>query len=1403
LAFVTEPTGVGNSSPTTAFPLNPTVEVEDAFGNIENSFTSTYANASVAVAMYLGTVSTSPNTAQTLTGCTPSFSNGIYTLTSCAGSKVNNGLLLYATGSYKNSSGTTVTLTATTSTAFNITGAATQLLFTTQPTAGASGSAFTRQPVLVYKDASGDVVTAETASVTPSVSGGTLSSCTNLAPTLGIVTVANCTFAGLDTSSYTMTFTGGGLTSLPSSPFTPTGPGPAAQLVFVSPAPVAAAADAVMTIQPSVQVEDSAGNHVSTSNASVTFSSTGNGVIANCTDLTALAGTVNASSCTFGGAVGTSYNLIATSGSLASAQSGPIQVTGPGPVSQILLSPSCASTITVTSSCVLTATLEDNFQNVETADNASVVTFSVLPVNSFTGLGNLTVSGGVTAGKTVTAATAGLATLSASADGVTSNGVAITVNALPSITTTTLPAATRTQTNYSQTLVGTGGTLPYTWSLSGGALPTGLTLNGSTGVISGTVSSSATTSTFSVTMTDADGVTATKSLSITVNVAPSVTTASLATATQTQTNYSQTLAGTGGTVPYTWSVTSGSLPSGLSLNSATGVISGTLSSSATTQTFTVTLSDVNGVTATRSLTLTVDVKPTISPTTLPAATQTGTYSQALSVSGGLTPFGAWSVSSGSLPTGLTLNTSSGLISGTVGASATTQTFSIQTTDANGVAAVQSFTLTVNLVPNITTTTLPSATSTGAYSQTLAVTGGTGPITWSVSAGTLPTGLTLNTSTGAITGSSVTGTTQTFTVKAIDANGVFDTQALTLTVNPAPSVTTTSLATATDTQTGYAQTLTGTGGTTFYTWSVTVGTLPSGLSLNPASGVISGTVGSSATSQTFTVTLTDANGVKATKSLTITVNVVPNITTTSLAAATQTQTGYTQTLAVTGGTTPYVGWSITTGSLPSGLSLNASTGVISGTVGSSATTQTFTVELTDANAVSDTQVLTLTVNTAPSITTTTLPAATSTGAYSQTVAETGGTTPLTWSISTGTLPTGLTLNTSTGAITGSSVTGTTQTFTVKATDAHGIFGTKSLTITVNAAPNITTSSLAAATQTETGYSQTLAVSGGTTAFTWSLSSGSLPTGLSLSSAGVISGTVGSGAATQTFTVKATDANGVFDTQSLTLTVNAATSITTSSLQAATKSAAYSQTLAATGGTGSLTWSVSSGTLPTGLTLSSSTGAITGSSVTGTTQNITVKAIDANGVFDTQALTVTVNAATNITTTTVATATQTETGYSQTLAVAGGTTPFTWSLSSGALPSGLSLNASTGVISGTVGSTATTQTFTVKAIDANGSFDTQSLTLTVYAAPNITTTTLPNARAGNHAYSVQLAVTGGKPTIVWTISGGGNSFGGFTLSTSGLISASDVTAPDGTYDFTVVATDADGVTDTQDLSITVTG
>src|SRR6185436_11749609 len=117
-----------------------------------------------------------------------------------------------------------------------------------------------------------------------------------------------------------------------------------------------------------------------------------------------------------------------------------------------------------------------------------------------------------------------------------------------------------------------------------------------------------------------------------------------------------------------------------------------------------------------------------------------------------------------------------------------------------------------------------------------------------------------------------------------------------------------------------------------------------------------------------------------------------------------------------------------------------------------------------------------------------------------------------------------------------------------------------------------------------YSQTLAASGGTGGNAWSIASGPLPTGLSLTAAGVISGTPTT-AGTTNFTVQVTDSSSATATKPLSITITPTQlTVTTLSLANGTVGATYSQTLAASGGTGGNAWSIASGPLPAGLSLS---------------------------------------------------------------------------------------------------------------------------------------------------------------------------------------------------------------------------
>src|SRR5260370_2628192 len=283
------------------------------------------------------------------------------------------------------------------------------------------------------------------------------------------------------------------------------------------------------------------------------------------------------------------------------------------------------------------------------------------------------------------------------------------------------------------------------------------------------------------------------------------------------------------------------------------------------------------------------------------------------------------------------------------------------------------------------------------------------------------------------------------------------------------------------------------------------------------------------------------------------------------------------MSATGGNATYT-WSVSVGALPAGLAISSG-GTISGTPQSSGTSQ-FTVKVQDGEGDSGTQALQIAVTSNPVITTMTLPSATAGSAYSATLAVSGAVSPLTWAISQGTLPQGLSLATSTGVIGGTPSAAGAAAFTVKLTDSGGGSAAKALSLTVNpAALGITTSSLPAGT-VGAAYSQTLGASGGTPPYTWSVASGSLPAGLDLAAGETISGTPGA-AGSSSFTVRVTDSAGGSATNALSLTVNpAALKIPTSSLPAGTVRAAYSQALAASGGSPPYTWSVATGPLPRG-------------------------------------------------------------------------------------------------------------------------------------------------------------------------------------------------------------------------------
>jgi hypothetical protein len=259
------------------------------------------------------------------------------------------------------------------------------------------------------------------------------------------------------------------------------------------------------------------------------------------------------------------------------------------------------------------------------------------------------------------------------------------------------------------------------------------------------------------------------------------------------------------------------------------------------------------------------------------------YQGSLSLDGpGIAPY-TWSVSPSTpnlLPVGLSLtadaatNGATATLSGMLTSDLLNLAVQIQAVDANGNLATTFLLLsTVSGLVITTNTPLPQATVGGSYSVIFAATGVNTPFVWSVdpTSAALPAGLTLS-SAGILSGSPTTQATSTIVIRVTDALGDYVSKSFSITVtNSLLTITTTSIAAVTA-GIAYTQALVATGGSTPYTWTVSpnsASALPTGLSLNPASGSITGVTYVANFSATVTFRVTDSLGVYREVTFTVT------------------------------------------------------------------------------------------------------------------------------------------------------------------------------------------------------------------------------------------------------------------------------------------------------------------------------------------------------------------------------------------------------------------------------------------------------------------------------------------------------------------------------------------------------
>ena len=239
--------------------------------------------------------------------------------------------------------------------------------------------------------------------------------------------------------------------------------------------------------------------------------------------------------------------------------------------------------------------------------------------------------------------------------------------------------------------------------------------------------------------------------------------------------YSSSLVVTGGVPPYMFSISSGSLPPGLTLDSASGAITGTPTSAGTFPFTAMVIDSIDSTTGDHVAFVNCTI--VITPPALQLACAGGSgqvgvaYSSAL-VAGGGTPAYTFSITAGALPPGMTLNPATGAITGTP-TSAGTFNYAAKVVDSGSGTAK---TLTVNCNIMIAPPPLRLACAGGsgkvgvAYSSALVASGGTAPYTFSIIVGSLPPGLTLNPLTGAISGTPTTAGTFNYTAKVVDSTG---------------------------------------------------------------------------------------------------------------------------------------------------------------------------------------------------------------------------------------------------------------------------------------------------------------------------------------------------------------------------------------------------------------------------------------------------------------------------------------------------------------------------------------------------------------------------------------------------------------------------------------------------------
>ena len=956
---------------------------------------------------------------------------------------------------------------------------------------------------------------------------------------------------------------------------------------------------------------------------------------------------------------------------------------------------------------------------------------------------------------------------------IEARGVFTTGASAPTMSSSVPPSAAVVGSAYGHTYTAVGNPTP-TYELATGDLPPGLTLDSDTGVLTGTPTTAGTYA-FAVRARNGVNPPAIQPATIVVSAAPEAPVftsgppPSPARANQPYTGH--VFAASGYPAP-TFTVEHFPLPAGLVLDASTGELSGvpTIGGSFS---FTVRASNSQGSDV-QPVTIVVQSPAQITSPPPPEAARVGEQYLSFSVTATGFPAPTFGLISLPLPPGLSLDSVTGVISGTP-TQAGVFDFTITATNGVGDVASQPGRIVVAGPPEFTSGGTPEFVVAGSpFSHQFTTAGTPSPVV--TVTGTMPSWLSFDPATNTLSGvapRSAAGTSVSLVATADNGEAPAAQQFIAFTVRSAPQFSSTApTAAAADSVFTYTPTV-----DAFPSPSFSSVGLPSWLSLNPTTGTITGTPPASEVGSTveFEITATNAAG-EATLAVALLITAAPVFTSGPVPSGVAVDAEYEHVFTAIGAPSPVLS---VVGALPSWLSFDPATGRLAGTAPSTAVGVLASFAIRAANASgSVSSPVSITVGKAPAFVSP-VPAGPyrSGQAISPHTFSTDGFPVPSISVTDGTLPAGLEISTG-GVFSGVPTETGLFSFTVRASNTYGA-ATQAVIVAVDRVPAFSAASPPNGSFGQS-YSYTFeAVAVPAAAFT--VTDGSLPPGVDLSSTGLLSGTP---TATGDFTFTVNAANRAGDVEaSFTVQIRRAATFGQASPPAGAVGVDYSYTFTATGVPSTVAYSLGTGSVPPGLTLSG-TGVLSGTPTTSGTY--TFEVVASNGVNPDAVRSVTMLVGTPPVFSPTSVPNATRTLYFERLFVATGVpSTITYGVVDvAALPPGLSVNAQ-GYLLGTPTASGTFS-FVITASNGVGPATLRPVTLVVdepVAPVFVTTSPLPNATVGV-PYPLALQVTGVPAPWTFGLQAGSNMPPGVVMSPStGALSGTPTVA--GSYSFTVRA------------------